>query len=172
MSHRIMLDIETLGREPGCAIISLGAVGFDDDDGELFASVSVESCQRHGLDIDAETLEWWLTQDDEAKQQLVGGDDLYHALYELAEFIPDDVDEVWANSPAFDCRILEAAFEAVEIDVPWSFYHTRDVRTIKNLDCAVDIEQDGVGHDALDDARFQVRQVVGTLERIDEGVER
>jgi len=84
-ADRIMLDIETLGTDPGATIVSIGAVAFDaDGPGDEFrAAVSPTSCQRHGLSIDAETLEWWLTQDAAAREQLRGGADLETALEDL-----------------------------------------------------------------------------------------
>ena len=168
MTERVMVDIETLGREPGCVVVSIGAVrfGYGIKD-ELDLDVAPTSCQRAGLDIDAETLAWWLTQGEAARSQLLGGQPLAEALDELASFIPAENKEVWAKSPAFDLAILEAAFEAVGQPTPWEFYETRDVRTIVNLECAVDIDHQGIEHDAVDDARFQARQVGETLMHID-----
>jgi len=172
MTERVMIDIETLGREPGCVVVSIGAVRFDHGiKDELFAGVSPTSCQREGLDIDAETLAWWLTQDADARKQLLGGDPLEEALRELAAWMPSGPKEVWANSPSFDLEILDAAYELVGVPTPWEFYEHRDVRTIKNLEVAVDIEQQGIEHDALDDARFQARQVFETLMHINAEVD-
>jgi len=169
MTERVMIDIETLGREPGCVIVSIGACQFGSDGvgEEFFVEVSPTSAQAYGLEVDAETLEWWLSQGEAAREQLLGGEDLDAALTEFAEWLPSDV-EVWANSPSFDCEILTAGFEAVGQSVPWRFYHERDVRTVKNLDIAPDIEQDGIEHDALDDAIYQARLVGATLREIGE----
>jgi len=169
MTERIMLDIETLGREPGCVVVSIGACQFDDDGigKEFFAEIAPASAQEFGLTIDAETLQWWLTQSEAARDQLLGGDDLDTALAEFAAWMPNDAD-VWANSPSFDCAILDAAFEAADMATPWLWYNQRDVRTIKNLDAAPDIEQDGIEHSALDDAIYQARLVSETLREIEE----
>jgi len=172
MTERVMIDIGTLGREAGCVIVSIGAVRFDlGIKGELFIDVSPTSCQDHGLSVDVETLVWWLTQDADAREQLVGGEPLDEALRELAAWMPAGQKEVWANSPSFDLEILDAAYELVGVPTPWEFYETRDVRTVKNLEAAVDIEQQGIEHDALDDARFQARQVFETLMHINAEVD-
>lgn len=171
MSDRVMIDIETLGREPGCAIIAIGACRFDSREvGETFeASVDLDSNGTHGLTVEHETLAWWLTQDGRARSQLVGGDPLRDALAELGAFI-GDADEVWANSPSFDCRILEAAYSAIGREVPWAYYEERDYRTIKNLAITHGIEQEGIEHDAVDDAVHQATVAATVLGRIDEEV--
>ena len=166
MTTRVMLDIETLGIEPGAAICSIGACTFDTDGvGETFeVAVDLESCQDRGLEIDADTLKWWLEQDDAAREILTGGVPLATALSELRDFLDtNDYDELWANSPKFDCEHLEAAYDALDWPTPWVFYELRDVRTVQALPGAVERDQDGTEHDALDDAVHQAREVAATL---------
>jgi hypothetical protein len=168
MTDRVMVDIETLGTEPGCAILSIGAVRFDGGQlGDTFyETISAQSCQNKGLSIDAGTLEWWLDQDEEAQDVLSGGLGLAWALAEFANWY-DDADEIWANSPSFDCEILAAAYDAVDKDVPWDFWQERDFRTLKNLPVAPEIEHSGVEHDALDDAKHQAHVAASTLKRLE-----
>lgn len=160
----VMIDIETLGTAPGCAVLSVGAVAFDRDGlgPGFYQTISLKSCEEAGLSIDADTLEWWLEQGEEAREVLTGGGDLRDTLVDLSDFV-EGHDEVWANSPSFDCAILEGAFDAVGLETPWAYYMTRDFRTLKNLPVAVDVEHDGLEHDALDDARHQARVASETL---------
>jgi len=165
-TDRVMVDIETLGTETGSAILSIGAALFDVDGvRETFhRSISLTSCQEAGLSIDAETLQWWLEQDEQAQGVLTGGDDLTRVLSEFGcWYRSHDVDEVWANSPSFDCEMLEHAFDIVGIKTPWEFYEERDFRTLKELHFAADVDQQGVEHDALDDAVYQAQVVAKTL---------
>lgn len=166
MTDRIMVDIETLGLEPGAAIISLGAVRFDAGKmGEVFErSISLTSCQDAGLHIGADTLEWWLDQDAAAREQLLGGDDIDDVLADFAAWY--DAEEVWANSPAFDCAILAEAFDRVGVDVPWEFYERRDYRTLSELPVVPEKDHDGV---ALDDAGHQAHVAATALKRLEEG---
>ena len=168
-TDRVMVDIETLGRGPGCAILSIGAVRFNTyGPGRTFdRSIDLTSCEDAGLTLDAETLEWWLDQDDDAQHVLTGGDPLDDVLTDFADWL-GDVEEIWANSPAFDCAILAAAYEALGRDVPWEFWQERDVRTLRALPGAVDLEHEGVTHDALDDAVHQAREVAETLQALQE----
>ena len=176
---RVMLDIETLGTEPGAALLSVAAVefrptAFDGDDAILdtvHQSVSITSCQDVGLHIDAETLEWWMGQG-YARRQLTGGLNVDAVLANLAAFIDERGDdcEIWANSPAFDCQMLAHAYDVVGSDnLPWDYWQTRDVRTLKALpQWPDDLEREGVEHDALDDAKYQARATARTLAQIQE----
>lgn len=102
---RVMVDIESLGTEPGAAILSIGAVPFDTDDVDatagFYSEVDLRSCEAAGLTIDADTLLWWQGQSDEAKAVLSdGGGDLADVLDDFAGWYVDvGADEVWANSP-------------------------------------------------------------------------
>lgn len=163
--RRLMVDIETLGTEPGCAILSLGAVEFDTDGLGLqfHENINLTSCEAAGLRIDADTVEWWATQDN-VQDVLAGGGDLEDVLAEFVR-VAAEVDEVWANSPSFDLAILKTAGQAVGVEMPWEFYQERDFRTLKNLPGAVELEREGVRHDALDDAVHQARRASETLAR-------
>jgi DNA polymerase III epsilon subunit-like protein len=165
--RRVMVDIETLGLEPGAAIVSIGAAEFGVDGlGERESwSVDLQSCEDAGLSIDGGTLEWWLDQDETAREQLTGGEPLLDSLVNFSAWI-HSADEVWANSPAFDCDHLEHAADAVGVELPWHYYERRDYRTLRELEIAPDIEQDGTEHDALDDAVHQARVASATLRKI------
>jgi hypothetical protein len=163
-----MVDIETLGLDVGSAILSIGAVRFSAGTVDEWAnwSVSLESCQEHGLEMDAGTLEWWLDQGEEANHVLSGGMELGTVLTEFAEWF-GDADEIWANSPSFDCEMLEHAYAQVGLVEPWEFYQERDFRTLDSLSVAPEMEQEGVEHDALADAVYQAKIASETLARID-----
>jgi len=167
MPDRVMLDLETLGTEPGCAILSIGAVQFGVDDlGATFhRSLDLTECQEYGLGIDAETLQWWLDQSSDVQTVLTdGGDTVAGALTDFANFA-DGVGEIWAKSPAFDCAILEAVYDQLALDRPWDYWQTRDVRTALAL-ADVDVKREGAEHDALADATHQARQVQQVLRTV------
>jgi len=166
---RVMVDLETLGTEPGAAILSVGAVTFDRGGlGETFAaSVDLESCQDFGLDIDAATLSWWLSRDAEQREALHGGDALDDVLAAFVRWYrARNADQLWANSPIFDVAILDRACARVDVTTPWSFWELRDFRTLSAVAVAPDLDREGVEHDALDDARHQARVASATLDRL------
>jgi len=163
MTERVMLDIETLGTDPGCVILQVGAVRFGRDGigAEFDESPDIVSCELNGLTIDAETLRWWMAQDHN-DEMLLDGRGLELVLSDFADWY-GDADELWCKGPDFDAAILNAAYDAVGVEPPWDYWQTRDVRTIEALPVDVEVEHGGVEHDALDDARHQARLVSETL---------
>jgi hypothetical protein len=157
-----MVDIETIGLDRDAAIVEIGAVRFSADgvgDETFYRSINPTSCQRAGLTIDADTLEWWLSEQPQlAANVLPGGDALGDVLVAfVAWWRRINADEIWANSPAFDCESLEFAGAQVGVTMPWEFYQERDLRTLDSLPHDVDREQEGTEHSALDDALYQAR---------------
>jgi DNA polymerase III epsilon subunit-like protein len=168
---QVMLDIETLGREPGCAVMSIGAVKFGPGGlgEEFYRTISLESCALHELTVETDTLSrCMLEQGPAALKELNGDSRLEVALTAFIRFY-GDADEVWANSPSFDCEILEAAYEAAGLKEPWGYYEERDHHTLRKLPQAPshdEIEDAGTEHKALNDAKYQARQAYITLDRI------
>ena len=68
----ISLDLETLSTSCNATILSLGAVRFDIDKGdileEFYYLVSMKSSMKLKFNIDPETIKWWMKQSDEARQ--------------------------------------------------------------------------------------------------------
>ena len=169
VSH-VMVDIETMGLKPGSAILSVGACRFDSGGAALdrfYCEIDIYSCFDAGLKVDEDTREWWQDQPDDVRPD--GDTDIGDALSSLSEwFDKRPYAGVWANSPSFDLDILAAAYEAVDLSEPWDYWETRDVRTVRSLPCAVELEMDGREHHALDDAVHQAREVAATLEVIED----
>lgn len=167
MTH-VMVDLETLGVNPGSVIISIGAVEFEPGEelsNEFYRSIDIESCEEVGLEIEADTLSWWMEQDEDVQDVLTGGEDLRTVLEEFNSYY-DGADWIWANSPSFDCEMLKAAYDATDLQVPWEFRDERCFRTIRSIPGAVWVKREGDHHNALDDAKYQAMKTKQTLERL------
>lgn len=166
----VMIDLETLDTDATCVILSIGACVFDPMTGiitdELYMEINKDAQIKEGRTISASTLDWWMTQPAEERDRVLVDNssklELYQALANLANFVPKG-DKVWANGIDFDLRILEHAYTSMSIEVPWRFYNTEHVRTICNLTDGFisrkDFEFEGQQHNALHDARHQVKYV-------------
>lgn len=70
----LMIDIETLGNKPNSAILQIAAVSFDPTSGEMgnefSVNISPKSCEKLGMKIQASTVEWWMQQSDEARDEV------------------------------------------------------------------------------------------------------
>lgn len=139
MNH-VMLDIETLGNKTNSVILSIGACYFDPSTGDIGNKfnehIKAESCVEYGLNLDASTVMWWLSQDKEAQTKITEGQNnaghLFDVLSELCNFINQDA-QVWGNGATFDNAIVKNAFDKCGITPPWKFWNDRDVRTIVEL---------------------------------------
>lgn len=167
MTSGIMLDIETLGTRPGCVVLSIGAVEFDD--GELSNHFSVhldpEDAAAHGLLIEPRTVMWWLEQSREAQRALITAKrtPFVRGMMDFVKAFEWKDKPVWVNGASFDFPIVEAALEAAGVPVPWKFWDQRCFRTVKNLYPKVKRVQPELAHDALSDAVAQARTLMEML---------
>lgn len=166
----VMLDLETLGNAPGCAIVSIGAVVFGGGAiySEFVQHIQLEDCVRRGLEMDASTVLWWLKQDEVARKALMDGQaqglPLEHALDVFNTWLGQqctiewDKLRIWGKGPSFDCAILAAAYRKIGRRIPWKYSNERCLRTVIAMHPEVpEPEREGVQHDALDDAIHQAR---------------
>ena len=162
----IMLDLETMGTCPNAAIIAIGAVKFDQDGvhDRFYRTVSLASSVECGLKIDADTVMWWLSQSEAARDRLqIDPVELGEALFELTLWYGEpDTCPVWGNGVAADNVWIRSAFNALGIAPPWSFWNDRCYRTIKNMpaNVGVEFERIGVFHNAVDDAESQALHLI------------
>ncbi len=178
------IDLETLGRKRGAAILSIGCVQFDRHTGrlgaEFYAEIDLPSTLKCG-DVEPATLAWWVNKHPVVFGKLIDPSvnkaGLATTLDTLSKFIRNasagipvvkgslgpGTPHVWGNGATFDISILEEAFAVggYGLTVPWHFMHIRDLRTL--LDAARHVSPNyesivpniGTAHDALDDAKYQ-----------------
>ena len=165
-----MLDLETVGTRPGCALLSIGAVMFDiagqKTGAEFYQAIDVESCVTFGLRKDPNTVSWWLDQSPAARavwedpRKLVLDEALNKFSKWLAEQCDRTVLKVWGNGASFDQPILVAAYDACGIQVPWIYKNEMCYRTLTRFLPTVIIEDGGTLHNALDDAKYQTAKLL------------
>ena len=192
----VMLDLETLGTAPGCAVLSVGAVPFDVENGvredwAFYAEISLVSCLAAGLTIDPQTLAWWLKQPDRGVLERASAAPLHpkmplapypwHTLglgsltdmaqafsqwWSMVASEDDLVAMVWGNGADFDLPIWAHAMRAVKWAQPWKPFNGRCYRTLKNLRPDVRPEAGAVAHHALADATRQAEHAVRLLRAV------
>ncbi|HCR5456899.1 TPA: 3'-5' exoribonuclease, partial [Shigella dysenteriae] len=132
----LMIDLETMGKNPDAPIISIGAIFFDPQTGDMGPEFSKTiDLETAGGVIDRDTIKWWLKQSREAQSAIMTDEiPLDDALLQLREFIDENSGEffvqVWGNGANFDNTILRRSYERQGIPCPWRYYNDRDVRTI------------------------------------------
>ncbi|MBB2424910.1 3'-5' exoribonuclease, partial [Escherichia sp. 11.1597] len=176
--HHLMIDLKTMGTNPDAPIISIGAIFFDPQTGDMGAEfIKTIDLETAGGVIDRGAIKYWWKQSREAQSDIMTDEiPLDDALLQLREFIDENSGEffvqVWGYEASFDNVILRRSYERQGIPCPWSYYNDRDVRTIVELgkaidfDARMDIPFEGVRHNALDDARHQAKYVSAIWQKL------
>lgn len=145
----VMLDIETLGTDPGAPILQIGAKTFN----RLYTSddwmashfdeyVDMQSCFDLGLtEVTAGTLEFWFRQDQDMAQKVLFNanarpiEEVLVYLNQWASTLTSGNEELrwWAKGPDFDNVLIEHAAQLAGEDVPWRYNKKRCVRTLQDV---------------------------------------
>jgi exodeoxyribonuclease VIII len=165
----VMLDLETMGKRSNSALISLGAVEFNIDTGEIgdkfYSRIDLQSCLNVGLTVNGDTIYWWLTQNEKARHEIAkGGSPLQKVLFDFELWyskLGDNI-QIWGNGARFDIGLLEDAYVACGYqNMPWYFRGERDLRTLvakaPEIKERVLNEFNGVKHHPIDDAKIQIK---------------
>lgn len=167
MAVDISVDLETLGRRPGCKILSIGAVVFTREGlGKEFYT-ALTTADQEGLHEDPETMRWWQQQSAEARSVFFDEQKLsfVSGLCTFSDWLRAQGFKrqlcLWGNGADFDNAILHLAFDAAGVALPWEFWNNRCYRTLKNLPGAPKLaKREGVYHNALDDAKTQALHAI------------
>lgn len=167
----LMIDFETLGQTPSTTVISLGAVFFNPETGELgptfYMAFDIDEQIKKGRTIDGDTLKWWMSQSGAAKKVF---NEKAKPAKEVLELFSKWVlsqnsiskNFPWGNGSSFDISIIEDLFRMYGVKCPWLYYNVYDLRTFKRFvanGAKVD-KSTGVDHNALDDSINQAKYVI------------
>lgn len=170
MKYETMLDLETLGTGAGCCILQIGAVAFDPLSNHIQGAFSVYVNEIDG-EVDPGTFKWWLEQKEDAQRDLVGGMNngfnMRECLVRLVGFMQENnaTNGVWSHGATFDIPILKEAAKRHGLVMPWKFWSEYDTRTLYRIKGKPTITREGVYHNALHDAIFQVKCVQEVMAR-------
>lgn len=168
MATHGMLDLETLGVDPDCAIMTLGAVKFDpysdaEPHSELYMRLDVEEqTEAYSRSINDDTLAWWASQPQTIQDEAFGD----HDRTSVAQFVRQlnrwcvGLDQIWCQGPTFDFVILTDFYRMAGEPCPWHYWQIRDSRTLFSLmptDPRKEIQEQL--HNALADSYFQAKCV-------------
>ncbi|MCH7400103.1 3'-5' exoribonuclease [Belliella sp. DSM 107340] len=138
--NNLMIDLETFGKGAEAVVLSIAAIpfekGVDAGNNPVFSkNIDLADSLNWGRKIEAETLIWWLHQDQEILKSLMEWPEkLETVFYGLKNFINEhcvkDV-KVWSKGPSFDASILSNIYSmrGFGIPKPWEYYNERCVRT-------------------------------------------
>jgi len=175
----IMVDLETFGTGKRAAFVQIAAVKFTAFGAPLpvepeptaptvfYANVAVDTCVKLGLQMDTDTLLWWLRDAPQAARVSLfdpAPQPVQTVLANFKRFVVWKEDFVWSKGAGFDLSILSEAYRLNGDKYgAFSFAKERDVRTVYDWG-GISVEDDRnvpgeQAHNALADAWHQARMV-------------
>jgi len=171
------VDLETLGRQAGCVVLSVGAVAFDPSPTggirhEFYKELQLQTQMRRGFTVEAATLRWWCGQEnldvlDGEDSDATDPEEVYLGLAAFVSRHGDDDSRLWSVGTDFDVAMLRWMFDNYGIKWPFHYAASRDVRTLCDV-MGFDrggFELEGRLHHALDDAKYAAALVREVLRR-------
>ncbi len=161
-----MIDIETFGNGNRACIVQIGACYFDLESGEIGETfklnIDARTSVKAGGEIDADTVYWWLSQSREAIDSVIATPqiDIYSAFKDLNVFL-GNAKEIWSHA-TFDFVIISDMYRKLGIKPSFRYTAARDIHTLMSLSGlkVTTTKREGVHHDGLADAIFQVAYCV------------
>lgn len=170
-NKHMMVDIETLDVRPSAVVLSIGAALFNDKEVTVsfYSTLAVDPQLELGRTISFKTLRWWMDRPKSVIDSTFGSE--IHPSTALCGFdglsnfiTAHNPKYLWANSPAFDCVILESLYRDLGLSIPWKYYQWLDFRTLyKNSDIIREKPPEEFAHNALTDAIAQANHVIKVL---------
>ena len=134
-----MIDIETLDTGPRAVVLSVGAVKFTQNEGvvggEFYDVLELSDQVSYGRTIKESTILWWNNQKSAAREEAFRPDGRrapWDVIKDLTKFL-EGIHSIWANSPSFDCVILDTLADDLSLPSPWHYWDLRDLRTAREL---------------------------------------
>lgn len=173
----LFIDIEALGRKPGCHVIQIGAIVFDPATGETANEIQlfIQPEKDDPFHADLDTLEWHARQGTfphppEVREIAMPIGD---AIDELNGWFMDindcghEIYDVWAWGSHYDFPILDPVFERYAIGgaAPWMYWQPSDARTIWKL-AFPGVKHGPRPHHALDDCKAGVADLCSALAKL------
>lgn len=175
----VMVDLETLGTDTDCVVLSIGAVrfrmGVQDDittitspKRNFYARLAIDEQTSRGRSISPDTVDWWDRQSAEARSVFDETPEGVAGVLKRFSRFCEGSKRIWGNGNMFDNAIVRSLYDDYDRDYPVEYWRDLDVRTLTWLwNFCTDWRSKGkrpqfnVGeeHNALDDARRQVLQV-------------
>lgn len=171
--EHFMVDIETLGTNPGDVVFEISVVRFDPLTGRHYQSwnqcLSIPYQQSAGFRACVATKRWWLEEngrdpEEENENADANGNDQLEELNQWIDKMAPQKKErrFWCRGANFDPVMLQPLFEVFGVRIPWAYWQWRDVRTLQGIlevyGVKVDLPRE-VAHTAYQDCIAQIAQV-------------
>lgn len=173
--NRVMIDIETLSRDPRGVITQIGICDFSDGELQMPERMapSLRDQFRVGRRVGQDVVDWWQRQSGDPFGRIAEVS-VPVVLSWLAAAV-EGADEIWAQGPQFDIVMIESLYRDFGREPPWEFGSVRDSRTllkltgVKRVFEAPYTERHNAAHDAFAQA-YAVRRALRLVRLAEEGL--
>lgn len=136
MTKRVMMDIETFGLSEDTIIATVAIVDIDTLETLYYSALNIEDQEQRERKMNASTVLWWLEQPRDARIELLtkakeGRSVLNAVEAQRIGAILNNAEEVWANGPDFDCRLIAHFIRTYDPMYFFKFWKQRCFRTMK-----------------------------------------
>lgn len=136
MNTSIILDLETLSRQPNALITEIGVLAFDRRDFSVIETLLITpdifSQLQDGRHACPQTIAWHRSQN--TLPTTNGTGTILADLTTLHQFFTEHAPQrIWIQGPDFDRPILENLCQSHHLPLPWDYWRTADSRTTWNL---------------------------------------
>lgn len=179
--YDVMIDLENLGLEPECAILTMAFVQFDIKTGqlgqELYLRLDRNLTVKYGF-VNAATVAWWEKQDPATRAEAYDGTtDPRDAARMVREWFARTFSKspfVWGNGSCMDIVQLECFLRRLapeknnrgDFSYPWKYWDIMDMRTIMRV-AKLRMPRTRPAwvqhHNALHDCKYQIEWVVKAM---------
>lgn len=166
-AKNVMIDLETLGTSVNAAIIQIGVVADIESEAEFSATINFNSALKYG-EVDGDCLAWWFKQEESVRKSAlespIEAEKAFSMLHTWIFRNTDKKTKFWAHA-TFDFPILQQTAQKIMGKPILPYKRLYDIRTIQlaygdNIDW---VKREGVRHNALDDAKFQMKNLLSML---------
>lgn len=192
----IQFDIETLSLHPTNAVV--GEIGIHVDhlfldtegrvrvgsDGLISVLLDMGEQQRTGRELDIDTIQWWLKQNETARNIMADPHDrkrVFDAIQAVDTFVRKHMDIaevkgskvfILSSAPAFDMTNVRSLYEAAGMEHPWRHWQEHSQRTLRKL-CNPETlpprSAEEFLHGGASDAEYQNKVLVAQMNSSDAG---
>ena len=150
-NYKAILDLETLDTKPSAVVLSVGFLIYDENKQQSFDELLLDGHQivldiqpqlNKGRTISKSTLQFWMEQDNEARNGLFYGEEIVSDIPQLFNFVIKNFKQVYEckldlkNLPIqcrgqdFDIPMIRDLMEQFDLNFPFPHWKSRDLRTI------------------------------------------
>lgn len=135
LNKHLMLDIESIGKRPGCVVFAIGAIIFDVEKifSEHLFKLSVKESISLGFIIDQETRNWWINDRERrilANFLTKNPSPIRDVMHEIL-YLRNQTRTHWAWGIDFDFPMIEAIYD--KLNIVFDRFVVRDARTVCKL---------------------------------------